>query len=391
MITQISQALQGEGISPGLGVGTAWIYEGSLPGEPRNSAIHESEVQQEQARIDRAIEQVCGDLIRTSDSVQGESRDAADIFRAHQSILQSPTLSRELRDAVRRELICAEEAVQRVFLRWEQKFENQQNNMSQHLADDIADLSRRLHRVLGGIQAHPLEALPEGTVLVAPCLLPSDTVYLSRRSVMGIVVARANRGAHAALLATGRGIPAVGQLPDLLSRVSDGDTVLVDGLSGDVVLRPDEASQNRFVQRVERERVSVTKLRDRRHEPTCTRDGTEIQVAANVGNREESRLAAENGADGTRGARIGVDGAFGLGYRSDRELRDWMAKDPIERFRRFLVSEEVISTERAEEIVAEVRQAVDDAAKFADEQPVPDGPDGLLNVFAEGAVPLHTT
>jgi TPP-dependent pyruvate/acetoin dehydrogenase alpha subunit len=94
---------------------------------------------------------------------------------------------------------------------------------------------------------------------------------------------------------------------------------------------------------------------------------------------------------GTRGARIGVDGAFGLGYRSDRELRDWMAKDPIERFRRFLLREEVITAERADQIVAEVRQAVEDAARFADEQPVPNGEDGLLNVFAEGAVPLHTT
>ena len=94
---------------------------------------------------------------------------------------------------------------------------------------------------------------------------------------------------------------------------------------------------------------------------------------------------------GTGGARIGVDGAFGLGYRSDRELRDWMAKDPIERFRRFLLEEGVITTQRADEIVAEVRQAVEDAAKYADEQPVPDGKDGLLNVFAEGAVPLHTT
>jgi pyruvate dehydrogenase E1 component alpha subunit len=94
---------------------------------------------------------------------------------------------------------------------------------------------------------------------------------------------------------------------------------------------------------------------------------------------------------GAGGARIGVDGAFGLGYRSDRELRDWMAKDPIERLRRFLVSEKVVTTQRAEEIVAEVRRAVEDAAKFADEQPVPKGEDGLLNVFAEGAVPLHTT
>jgi pyruvate dehydrogenase E1 component alpha subunit len=92
---------------------------------------------------------------------------------------------------------------------------------------------------------------------------------------------------------------------------------------------------------------------------------------------------------GFRGSKIGRDGAFGLGYRSDRELREWMAKDPIPRFRRFLVNEKVLTEERADEIVAEVKQTVDDAAAFAKAQPVPKAVDGLLNVFAEGAVPLH--
>ncbi len=94
---------------------------------------------------------------------------------------------------------------------------------------------------------------------------------------------------------------------------------------------------------------------------------------------------------GAGGAKIGVDGAFGLGYRSDRELRDWMAKDPIPRFRKFLLSEGVLTEERADEIVAEVRQAVEEAAEFAEAQPVPKPEDGLVNVFAEGAVPLHTS
>jgi pyruvate dehydrogenase E1 component alpha subunit len=94
---------------------------------------------------------------------------------------------------------------------------------------------------------------------------------------------------------------------------------------------------------------------------------------------------------GAGGAKIGVDGAFGLGYRSDRELRDWMAKDPIVRFRRLLLSEGVVSEERADQIVAEVGQMVDEAAKFAEAQPAPNPEDGLVNVFAEGAVPLHTS
>ena len=94
---------------------------------------------------------------------------------------------------------------------------------------------------------------------------------------------------------------------------------------------------------------------------------------------------------GAGGARVGADGAFGLGYRSDRELRDWMAQDPIPRFRRFLVNEQVLTEQRTEEILAEVQQAVEEAVRFAEAQPVPKPEDGLVNVFAEGAVPLHTS
>jgi len=94
---------------------------------------------------------------------------------------------------------------------------------------------------------------------------------------------------------------------------------------------------------------------------------------------------------GAGGSRIGVDGAFGLGYRSDQELRDWMAKDPIRRFRDFLVAEKVLAADRADAIRDEVTKAVEDAVAFAAAQPVPKPEDGLRNVFAKGSVPLHTT
>jgi len=94
---------------------------------------------------------------------------------------------------------------------------------------------------------------------------------------------------------------------------------------------------------------------------------------------------------GFRGAKIGQDGAFGLGYRSDRELREWMAKDPVPRFRRFLVNEKVLTEAQADDILQEVKEAVEQAAAFAQAQPVPRPEDGLLNVFAHGSVPLHRT
>ncbi len=133
-------------------------------------------------------------------------------------------------------------------------------------------------------------------------------------------------------------------------------------------------------------------------------DGNDVLAVYNVAKYAADKARAAHGPTviecktyrwydhyGVGGARAGLDGAFGLGYRSDRELRDWMAKDPIPRFRRFLVNDKVVTEERADEIVAEVRKAVEDAAAFAEAQPVPKPEDGLLNVFAEGTVPLHTS
>ena len=66
-----------------------------------------------------------------------------------------------------------------------------------------------------------------------------------------------------------------------------------------------------------------------------------------------------------------------------------MAKDPVARFRTRLVARNVLTEQRADEIVAKVRQAVEDAAAFAKVQPAPNAEDGLRNVFARGMVPLH--
>jgi pyruvate dehydrogenase E1 component alpha subunit len=133
-------------------------------------------------------------------------------------------------------------------------------------------------------------------------------------------------------------------------------------------------------------------------------DGNDVLAVYNVANYAVQKARTGGGPTilecktyrwydhyGASGAKAGVDGAFGLGYRSDRELRDWMAKDPVPRFRSFLVNEKVFTDERADQIVAEVKQAVEEAVKFAAAQPVPKPEDGLLNVFAQGAVPLHTS
>ncbi len=89
---------------------------------------------------------------------------------------------------------------------------------------------------------------------------------------------------------------------------------------------------------------------------------------------------------GARGAKPGVMGAFGLGYRSDREVRSWMARDPIVKHRKTLISWGILTEVEADEFEARVKKEIEDAFEWADKQPVPKAEDGLKNVFVEGTV-----
>lgn len=90
---------------------------------------------------------------------------------------------------------------------------------------------------------------------------------------------------------------------------------------------------------------------------------------------------------GFAGAKVGVDGAWGLPYRPDSELQMWMERDPIPRYRLFLVEEEFFTEEELDQFDKEIQDAVDESIEFARQSPKCKAEDGVLNVFAEGAVP----
>jgi phosphoenolpyruvate-protein phosphotransferase len=164
--------------------------------------------------------------------------------------------------------------------------------------DDVADLARRLLLILQGIQAHTLEKMPEGCVLVARRLLPSDTVFLSRHSTAAVVVEHGGRVSHAAILTRELGVPGVAQIPDLLDHVRPGDTVFVDGDRGNIVVRPDDTLKKELCDRIQERWSGSVQAGTRCRETAVARDGREITVMANVGCKEDVEHAMTCGADG---------------------------------------------------------------------------------------------
>ena len=296
---RITRQLSGRGISPGLALGNAFVYRDILYRDQEQYEIVEAEIEGEHARFDTALQDVLGELKLAATRIEQDSDEGlADIFRSHGAMLSDPALHGDIKREIEIELINPEQAVKRVFRRWERKFLAMEDERLSQRSDDIADLARRLLRSLAGVEAHTLENMPAGSILVARRLLPSDTVFLNRRSTAGVVVELGGPLSHAAVLTRELGVPAVSQVSDVLSYVLPGDTLLVDGTDGGIILNPDQDTEDDFRAKVARQRTARIISRDRAHTPAKTRDGLTVEVLANVGCDEDVERAAENGADG---------------------------------------------------------------------------------------------
>lgn len=232
---------------PGLANGKAFVYRDVLQRDSESYLIAPDEVVDEEARVNTAIEHVSQGLLIDAKQIEEKfGQGAADIFVAQESMLRDPMVKDRLRKALHQELINAEQVVRIVFRRLASTFRDFADEIFRARGDDVDDLSRRLLLSLGGIHAHSLETLPSHTILVARRLLPSDTVFLSRASTIGVVAEFAGPAAHAALLAREMGIPCVGGIHDLLGRVHSGDDIFVDGSAGTVVINPDDEYSQQF-------------------------------------------------------------------------------------------------------------------------------------------------
>jgi phosphotransferase system enzyme I (PtsI) len=291
--------LTGSRISPGMAMGRAFVYQDILQRDYELYDIEEHQVAEEHRRIEQAIEEVRQDLQVSANRVEQElNTELAEIFRAQEVILSDVSLLEEILEELQQELVNAEYVMQRVLRRWERKFRIMEDVVLRQRADDMADLNRRLLRALQGIHAHILENLPENTVLVAKRLLPSDTVFLSGQSTVAVVVEYGGPGSHAALLTRALGIPAVGQIPDVLHHIQPGDMVLIDGSQGTVIVSPDANTLISFERRVQHYQVYIAKTKTHCHKSAKTLDGLNIEVMANITCREDAEQAFENGADG---------------------------------------------------------------------------------------------
>ncbi|EMA64284.1 phosphoenolpyruvate--protein phosphotransferase [Halorubrum lipolyticum] len=283
------KTLTGVGSTPLSGVGTARWYRPeaglTLPERPDPSAVDpDAELARFADARDAAREAIRDARDRAAERV-GEEEAA--VFEAHEQFLDDPELVGDIEAAVE-DGTPAEHAVRDRFAAAIDQFEALDGPMAER-ADDLRDVRDRLLRVLLDVDSLvDVRDLPDGTVLLAERLTPSDTAELDPDAVAGIATVAGGRTAHAAIIARSLSIPAVVGVGESLRDIEDGTELLVDGEGGRVVADPDAET------RAAAEGEATSAVTER----VSTADGRPVEVAANVGSEAELGPASERGADG---------------------------------------------------------------------------------------------
>jgi phosphotransferase system enzyme I (PtsI) len=289
---------KGIAVSPGISIAKSLIIDSEdyrIPRREIKPSQRLTEIQRVRNAFGDAIEELSR-LEAQQDHV--ERGKIKDIFAVHLRFLRDRSLRKKITDLIHSDLVTAEYAVSTVLREIAAHFSNVKDSYISERAADIYDMERRLLRQLLGRKREDIESLKEEAAVVARELSPTQTAAFNKEFVKGIATDAGGRTSHTAIVARSLGIPAVVALEDLTEIVQGGETVIIDGNRGIVVVNPDDETLRQY-ERYAREFIELEhKLDAVKQKPAVTRDGTVIAILGNIEFPEEAALILQKGGEG---------------------------------------------------------------------------------------------
>ena len=211
----------------------------------------------------------------------------AGIFDAHLMVLEDKALIDDVEKEIRTTGDNVEQCLHRVSQRYYDYFNQLEDVYLRERASDLKDISRRLIRNLIGTTAAGTAFLSDPRVLVSEDLTPSDTASLDRSKIIALATETGGQTSHAVIMARASSVPAVVGVRSLIEGLKEGDTLLVDGFEGLVIINPSETTLFRYGKvGIRRKRLNDLVEEDA-DEPALTKDGHPVQLFANADSPEE--------------------------------------------------------------------------------------------------------
>jgi phosphotransferase system enzyme I (PtsI) len=287
---------QGSGVSHGIVVGQA------LKLDSRNRVvlkIHVDDVEAEARRLLRAIETSKEQLETLKSRLEEKiGSEHGIILDAHLLMLEDRTLNAEILAIIRNSHANAEWAVLQATDRLVHAYESLDDEYFRERHSDIENIVERILLNLSGDRPFSWEGLPEDLIIVSRDFNPSNFAAMDLKKVRGLVLESGGRTSHTAIISRGLRIPAVMGIRDLLPAIVTGDTLLLNGDEGQVIVNPTRKRVDSMRRRIEAFSATSEAAPAQSGWITTTRDGTLVCLLANTELPHELRTAKLCGAEG---------------------------------------------------------------------------------------------
>lgn len=287
--------LQGKSVFKGICIGRLSFY-GEREQEIERMAGADPQV--ENRRFEEAREKAVKELrVLHTEAVKRAGEAEAAVFEVHELMLEDQEYCNAIHDIIGRESVNAEYAISVVCGDFYRRFRSMEDAYLRERAEDVADVSSRLLRILNGKKESRFEP-QEPVILVADDLAPSETIQLPAEKILGFCLRRGSVQSHTAILARGMGLPAIVDAGPELRAEYEGRMAVIDGAAGTVYIDPDEellTVMRKEKQLQEKERAELAALAGK---DNITLDGVRIKVYANAGSLKDVEGAIANDAGG---------------------------------------------------------------------------------------------
>lgn len=293
-----SPILKGIAASPGISIGTAFVLERARITIPRYW-ISNNEVEKENKRFKKAVQKTKEELQNIKEKLcKFDGGDQIRILDSYSLILQDDLLVKNTLNSIKSDLINAEWALSQNLDAIKKTFEEIDVTYFKERNSDVDYVGQQIIKHLIGHQEEAFNQIPKHNIIISHDLSPADTAQLMKFKVKGFVTELGGKTSHTAIISRALEIPSIVGCPLASSQIRSGDTVIVDGNAGEVIVNPNTRTLNLYEKKLqsclESERILLRNI----HKPAETQDGRRIRLSANMEILEELDSVKEHGAEG---------------------------------------------------------------------------------------------
>ena len=288
---------KGIAVSPGIAIAKCVVIDVE-DFRVQRKPISPEQVNGEKKRVREAFASAVYQLSEVETSHKIEEGSIKDIFAVHMSFLRDRKLWHKIEILIEKELVSADYAVATVLKEIASHFRGSASRYVSERAADIYDIERRILRIMSDKNLFDATKLNEEAIIISEDLSPTQTASFDRKYVKGFATNAGGRTSHTAIVARSLGIPAVVALEDITAAAEQGQTIIIDGNQGIVVIDPDEKTLKKYRKQYIDFHTFEHKLDALREVEAVTRDGTNINLLANIEFPAEVDMINSRGAMG---------------------------------------------------------------------------------------------